>query len=39
MVPARWRLPLRVLAQTGMRVGELEALTWGDIDETGSRFE
>jgi integrase len=37
-VPARWRLPLRVLEQTGMRVGELQALTWGDVDEQGSRF-
>lgn len=37
-VPARWRLPLRVLEQTGMRVGELQALTWGDVDEQGLRF-
>ena len=37
-VPARWCLPLRVLEQTGMRVGELQALTWGDVDELGSRF-
>lgn len=37
-VPPRWRLPLRVLEQTGMRVGELTALAWGDVDETGSRF-
>jgi integrase len=34
----RWRLPLRVLEQTGMRVGELNALEWGDVDETGMRF-
>jgi integrase len=27
----RWRLPLRVLEQTGMRVGELQALAWGDV--------
>jgi integrase len=37
-VPKRWRLPLRVLAETGMRVGELHALEWGDVDETESRF-
>ena len=37
-VPPRWRLPLRVLEQTGMRVGEAQALTWGDVDEQGSRF-
>ena len=34
----RWRLPLRVLEQTGMRVGELQTLAWGDVDEAGSRF-
>ncbi len=37
-VPPRWRLPLRVLEQTGMRVGELGALEWGDVDEQDSRF-
>jgi integrase len=37
-VPARWRLPLRVLEQTGMRVGEVSALAFGDVDESGSRF-
>jgi integrase len=37
-VPPRWRLPLRVLEQTGMRVGELQSLAWGDVDEQGSRF-
>jgi integrase len=36
--PPRWRLPLRVLEQTGMRVGELARLEWGDVDETGARF-
>ncbi len=36
--PERWRLPLRTLEQTGMRVGELQALAWGDVDENGSRF-
>jgi integrase len=33
-----WRLPLRVLEQTGIRVGELCALAWGDCDEAGCRF-
>ena len=32
LAPA-YRLPLLVLDATGMRVGELEALTWGDVDE------
>jgi integrase len=36
--PKRARLPLRVLEQTGMRVGELEALAWRDVDVAGSRF-
>jgi integrase len=36
--PKRWRLPLRVLAETGMRVGEAHALEWQDVDEAGSRF-
>src|SRR6266496_781076 len=30
--PRRWRLAIRVLEQTGMRVGELVALEWGDVD-------
>jgi integrase len=36
LLPPRYRLPLLVLDATGMRVGELEALTWGDVDETRS---
>jgi integrase len=32
------RLPLLVLDATGMRVGELEALTWGDVDELDGRW-
>jgi integrase len=37
-VPPRWRLPLRVLEQTGMRVGEATSLEWGDVDEAACRF-
>jgi integrase len=37
-VPKRWRLPLRVLEQTGMRVGELHEIEWQDVDVAGSRF-
>src|SRR5580704_17891755 len=38
LLPARYRLPLLVLDATGMRVGELEALTWGDVDEPRQRW-
>ena len=34
----RYRLPLIVLEATGMRVGELETLSWGDVDEQGGRW-
>jgi len=37
-VKPRWRLPLRTLEQSGMRVGELAALEWRDVDVAGSRF-
>src|SRR5215218_6693979 len=38
LLPRRYRLPVLVLDATGMRVGELEALLWGDVDEPGSRW-
>ena len=37
-VPARHRLALLTLEATGMRVGELERLTWGDVDEDAQRW-
>jgi integrase len=37
LTPA-YRLPLLMLDATGMRVGELEALTWGDVDEPRGRW-
>ena len=37
LVPTRLCLPLVVLEQTALRVGELAALVWGDIDEAGAR--
>jgi integrase len=38
LLPPRYRLPLLVLDATGMRVGELEQLTWGDVDEPRGRW-
>jgi integrase len=37
-IPAKYRLPLVVLEATGMRIGELELLTWGDVDEPRGRW-
>jgi integrase len=37
-LPKRWHLPFRVLEQTGMRISELGALEWQDVDVRGSRF-
>jgi len=31
-IPEDDRLPVELLAQTGLRIGELVALTWGDVD-------
>jgi integrase len=36
--PPRWRLALRTLEQSGMRVGELRDLEWRDVDLSESRF-
>lgn len=38
VLPSRYRLPLLVLDATGMRLGELEGLTWGDVDEQRGRW-
>lgn len=38
LLPKTYRLPLLVLDATGMRVGELEQLTWGDLDEPAGRW-
>lgn len=38
LLPPRYRLPLLVLDATGMRLGELEGLTWGDVDEPRVRW-
>lgn len=37
-VAPRYRLALVVLEATGMRVGELERLAWGDVDRTQGRW-
>src|SRR5580765_1114598 len=38
LLPSRYRLPLLVLDATGMRLGELEQLTWGDLDQPRQRW-
>lgn len=38
LLPTRYRLPLLVLDASGMRVGELEQLAWGDVDEPRERW-
>jgi integrase len=37
--PERWRLLVRFLAQTGLRVGELIALRWEDVDVGDRRIQ
>jgi integrase len=38
LLATSYKLPLVVLDATGMRVGELKQLTWGDVDEPRSRW-
>jgi integrase len=38
LLPFRYRLPFLVLDASGMRVGELEALSWRDVDEPRGRW-
>jgi len=38
LLPSGYRLPLLVLDATGMRLGELEGLSWGDVDEGRGRW-
>jgi integrase len=38
LLPSAYRLPALVLDATGMRIGELEALTWADVDEPRQRW-
>lgn len=38
LLPTRYRLPLLVLDASGMRLGELEGLAWGDVDEQRGRW-
>jgi integrase len=38
LLPTRYRLPALVLEASGMRIGELEGLTWGDVDEPRQRL-
>ena len=37
-VSKRLRLPLVVAERCALRIGEIHALEWGDVDETGCRF-
>jgi len=38
LLPSKYRLPFLVLDGTGMRLGELEHLVWGDVDEARVRW-
>jgi integrase len=37
-VAPRYRLPILILDSVGQRIGELEALAWGDLDEREQRW-
>jgi integrase len=37
-IAPRYRLPIRTMVSTGLRVSEVVALTWGDVDLAGGRF-
>src|SRR4029450_5854461 len=37
-LPPQYKVPLLVLDATAMRLGELEQLTWGDVDEQRGRW-
>jgi integrase len=38
LLPKQYKLPLLLADATGMRVSEIEHLTWGDLDEPRGRF-
>ena len=38
LLPHRYRLPLLTLDATGMRLGEVEQITWCDVDEQRGRW-
>jgi integrase len=38
LIPRAYRLALLVLDATGMRIGELEGMVWGDVDEPAGRW-
>jgi integrase len=38
LLPRQYCLPALLLDASGMRIGELEALTWGDVDEPRQRW-
>jgi integrase len=38
LLPSRYRVPALVLEGTGMRVGELERMSWADVDEPRGRW-
>lgn len=37
-VAARYRLPIMLLDATGLRLGELDGLSWGDVDSAHARI-